>query len=123
MTSETRPAPGLHIEPTASGRWVVCYEHHEQPLSDHLTASEAQGSAQRRARTEGIAVVLTTATRGCTRSRPRRDPLGCPLSTRPRHHLCAVRLLWTVEDLAAVLLVPAASDLAAELSVLEAVGW
>ena len=35
--------------------WVVCYEHHEQPLSDHLTASKAQASAQRRARTEGIA--------------------------------------------------------------------
>jgi hypothetical protein len=48
MTSDTRPAPGLHVEPTASGRWVVCYEHHKQPLSDHLTASEAQGSAQRR---------------------------------------------------------------------------
>ena len=58
MTSETRPAPGLHIEPTASGRWVVCYEHHKQPLSDHPTASEAQGSAQRRARTEGITRVL-----------------------------------------------------------------
>ena len=28
MTSDTRPAPGLHVEPTASGRWVVCYEHH-----------------------------------------------------------------------------------------------
>ena len=49
MTSDTRQAPGLHVEPTASGRWVVCYEHHKQPLSDHLTASEAQGSAQRRA--------------------------------------------------------------------------
>jgi Uncharacterized protein conserved in bacteria (DUF2188) len=58
MTSDTRQAPGLHVEPTASGRWVVCYEHHKQPLSDHLTASEAQGSAQRRARTEGIARVL-----------------------------------------------------------------
>jgi len=58
MTSETCPAPGLHVEPTASGRWVVCYEHHKQPLSDHLTASEAQGSAQARARTEGIARVL-----------------------------------------------------------------
>jgi hypothetical protein len=58
MTSDTCPAPGLHVEPTASGRWVVCYEHHKQPLSDHLAASEAQGSAQRRARTEGIAVVL-----------------------------------------------------------------
>ena len=58
MTSETRPAPGLHIEPTASGRWVVCYEHHKRPLSDHPTATEAQGAAQRRARTEGIARVL-----------------------------------------------------------------
>jgi hypothetical protein len=58
MTSEPRPATRLHVEPTASGRWVVCYEHHKQPLSDHLTASEAQVSAQRRARTEGIAVVL-----------------------------------------------------------------
>jgi hypothetical protein len=56
--NETRSAPGLHVEPTASGRWVVCYEHREQPLSDHLTANEAQGFAQRRARTEGIAVVL-----------------------------------------------------------------
>ena len=58
MASETRPAPGLHIEPTASGRRVVCYEHHTQPLSHHPTASEAQGSAQRRARTEGITRVL-----------------------------------------------------------------
>ena len=58
MTNDTRPAPGLHIEPTASGRWVVCYEHHKQPLSDHPTATEAQGSAQRRAQTEGITRVL-----------------------------------------------------------------
>jgi Uncharacterized protein conserved in bacteria (DUF2188) len=58
MTNETSLAPGLHVEPTASGRWVVCYEHHKQPLSDHPTANEAQGSAQRRARTESIAVVL-----------------------------------------------------------------
>jgi hypothetical protein len=58
MANETRSAPGLHVEPTPSGGWVVRYEHREQPLSDHLTASEAQGFAQRRARTEGIAVVL-----------------------------------------------------------------
>ena len=58
MTNETRPAPELHVEPTASGRWVVCYEHHKQPLSDHLTASEAQESAWSRARTEGITRVL-----------------------------------------------------------------
>jgi hypothetical protein len=58
MTNETCPAPGLHVEPTASGRWVVCYEHHKQPLSDTLTASEAQGSARRRAHTEGIAGVF-----------------------------------------------------------------
>ena len=58
MTSDTRPAPGLHVEPPASGRWVVRYEHHKQPLSDHPTATEAKGSAQRRARTEGIARVL-----------------------------------------------------------------
>jgi hypothetical protein len=43
---------------TASGRWVMCYEHHEQPLSDHLTATESQGSVQRRARTEGIGRVV-----------------------------------------------------------------
>ena len=58
MARETRPAPGLHVEPNPRGRWVVRYEHGKQPLSDHLTASEAQESAQRRARTEGIAVVL-----------------------------------------------------------------
>ena len=58
MASKTRPAPELHVEPTDSGRWVVCYEHHQKPLSDHLTASEAQGSAQRRAHAEGIARVL-----------------------------------------------------------------
>ena len=58
MASETSPAPELHVEPTDSGRWVVCYEHHTQPLSDHLTASEAQGSARRRAHAEGIARVL-----------------------------------------------------------------
>ena len=58
MANETRPAPELHVEPTDSGRWVVCYEHHQQPLSDHLTASEAQGSAQRRAHAEGIARVV-----------------------------------------------------------------
>ena len=58
MAHATRSAPELHVEPTRTGRWVVCYEHHQQPLSDHLTASEAQGAAQRRARTEGIARVL-----------------------------------------------------------------
>jgi hypothetical protein len=58
MAHETHPAPELHVEPTDRGRWVVCYEHRERPLSDHLTASEAQGSAQRRARSEGIARVL-----------------------------------------------------------------
>ena len=58
MAREHPPVPGLHVEPTPRGRWVVRYEHGKQPLSDHLTASEAQGSAQCRARTEGIAVVL-----------------------------------------------------------------
>ena len=58
MTRQTRPAPGLHVEPTPRGRWVVRYEHREQPLSDHLTAGEAQAFAQRRAQTEGIPVVL-----------------------------------------------------------------
>jgi hypothetical protein len=57
MANETRPTPELHVEPTESGRWVVCYERHKQPFSDHLTASEAQGSAQRRAHAEGIARV------------------------------------------------------------------
>ena len=58
MAVQTRPAPGLHVEPAPRGRWVVRYEHGKQPLSDHLTASEAQASAQRLARTEGIPVVL-----------------------------------------------------------------
>jgi hypothetical protein len=58
VTNETRAAPELHVEPTKSGRWVVRYEDRKQPLSDHLTASDAQWSAQRRAHTEGIAVVL-----------------------------------------------------------------
>ena len=54
----TRPAPRLHVEPTPRGRWVVRYEHGQQPLSDHLTATAAQASAQRLARTKGIPVVL-----------------------------------------------------------------
>ena len=58
MARQTRPAPGLHVEPTSTGRWVVCYEHGQHPLSDHLTASEAQAFARLRARTEGVAVVL-----------------------------------------------------------------
>ena len=61
MTRQTRTAPGLHVEPTPAGRWVVCYEHGQHPLSDHLTASEAQASAQLRARTEGVAVVHGSA--------------------------------------------------------------
>ena len=58
MTRQTRPAPALHVEPALRGRWVVRREHGQQPLSDHWTASEAQASAQRLARTEGIPVVL-----------------------------------------------------------------
>ena len=58
MANKTRPAPELHVEPTDSGRWAVCYEHHHQPLSEHLTATEAQRSAQRRAHAEGIERVL-----------------------------------------------------------------
>jgi len=58
MATEPRLGPELHVEPTESGRWVVCYEHHTRPLSEHLTASDAQGWAQRRARAEGIARVL-----------------------------------------------------------------
>lgn len=58
MATETSPARELHVEPTGSGRWVVSYEHHKQPLSEHLTASEAEVCAQRLARTEGIARVL-----------------------------------------------------------------
>ena len=50
--------PELDIEPTASGRWVVCYEHRQPPLSDHLTPSAAEASAQCRARAEGIRRVL-----------------------------------------------------------------
>jgi hypothetical protein len=58
MGTETRPARELHVEPTESGWWGVCYEHRQQPLSEHLTASEAEVCAQRRARIEGIARVL-----------------------------------------------------------------
>lgn len=59
MADETRPAPELAVEPTASGRGVVCYEHRQQPLSDHLTASEAQGPRSAPcAHTERIARVL-----------------------------------------------------------------
>jgi hypothetical protein len=58
MPNETHPAHGLHVEPTPNGAWIVRYEDRKQPLSDHLTASEAQRSAQRRARTEGIPAVL-----------------------------------------------------------------
>jgi hypothetical protein len=36
----------------------VCYEHRQRPLSDHLTASEAQGRALRRAKAEGITRIL-----------------------------------------------------------------
>jgi len=56
---ETRPAARtLHIEPTASGRWVVCYEHGTRALSEHQTANEAKYYAKQRARTEGIAGIL-----------------------------------------------------------------
>jgi hypothetical protein len=58
VSKETRSASELHVEPTARGRWIVCDEHRQQPLSDHLTASEAQEEAQRRAHTEGVSVVL-----------------------------------------------------------------
>ena len=58
MTPQTRPGPMLHVEPTPRGRWVVRYEDGKQALSDHLTATAAQASAQRLARTEGISVVL-----------------------------------------------------------------
>jgi hypothetical protein len=58
MATEASPAPELHVEPTESGRWVVCYEHRKQPLSNHLTATAAEACAQRRARTEGIAHIL-----------------------------------------------------------------
>jgi hypothetical protein len=58
MATKTRPPSELHVEPTTSGRWVVCYEHRQLPLSDHLTASDAEASARRRAHTEGIRRVL-----------------------------------------------------------------
>jgi hypothetical protein len=58
MANNTHSVSELHVEPTGSGRWVVCYQHRDQPLSDHLTASEAQRYAKRRAQTEGIARVL-----------------------------------------------------------------
>jgi len=58
MVNPARPAPGLHVEPTPSGRWIVDDELDQQPLSDHLTSNEAQAPALRLARTEGIPVVL-----------------------------------------------------------------
>ena len=58
MVAKTHPPSELHIEPTASGRWVVCYEHRQPPVSDHLTASDAEAYAQCRARAEGIRRVL-----------------------------------------------------------------
>jgi hypothetical protein len=58
MVKPARPAPGLHVEPTPSGRWIVHEELDHQPLSDHRTANEAQASALQLARTEGIPVVL-----------------------------------------------------------------
>jgi hypothetical protein len=58
MATKTRPPSELHVEPTASGHWVVCYNRHHPPLSDHLTATDAAACAQRRAHTEGIQLVL-----------------------------------------------------------------
>ncbi len=58
MATKIRPASELHVEPTTSGRWVVCYEHRQRPLSDHPTASDAEACARHRARTEGIPRVL-----------------------------------------------------------------
>jgi len=58
MATKTRPQSELHVEPTTSGRWVVCYGHRQAPLSDHLTANDAETSAQRRACNEGIRRVL-----------------------------------------------------------------
>jgi hypothetical protein len=56
---ETPPAArALHIEPTAGGRWAVCYEHGTRALSEHLTANDAKYHAKERARTEGIAGIL-----------------------------------------------------------------
>ncbi len=58
MANRRRSAPELHVEPDARGGWVVCYEHRKRPLSHHLTASEAQRRARRRAQIEGITRIL-----------------------------------------------------------------
>ncbi len=56
--TDTRPAREIHVEPTAGGRWAVCYEHGKRALSDHLTANEAQYFAKQRARAEGITGIV-----------------------------------------------------------------
>jgi hypothetical protein len=58
MAPKARPPSEIHVEPSATGHWVVCYAHGRPPLSDHLTASDAAACAQRRARTEGIQRVI-----------------------------------------------------------------
>jgi hypothetical protein len=58
MATQTRRAGELHVEPGARGRWIVCYEHRQRPLSEHSTANEAEADAERRAHAEGITRVL-----------------------------------------------------------------
>jgi hypothetical protein len=82
------PAPGLHVEPTPRGRWVVRYEHGKQPLSDHLTASEAQGvramaRANRRHRCRAPARQLRAGARDLALGMSARAAHG---RRGPRHH-------------------------------------
>ena len=52
------PAPTIHVEPTATGRWIVRHDNERESLSEHDSATDAQRVACRLAHIEGASAVL-----------------------------------------------------------------
>ena len=48
----------IHVEPTATGRWIVRHDNERDSLSEHDNATDAQHVACDLAHREGASVVL-----------------------------------------------------------------
>ena len=71
----------IHVEPTATGRWIVRHDKEHDSLSEHDNATDAQRIACDLAHREGASAVLLHD----RYARVHRVPIDCPASPKHRH--------------------------------------
>jgi uncharacterized protein DUF2188 len=68
------PAPNVHVEPNAQGRWIVRLESEREPLSEHDSATDAERVALELARHDDAPFVVLHDRYARTHRLPVEDP-------------------------------------------------